>query len=801
MGKKDVKSEMGDFIPDSVDSAVIPTVKQNTPFVITEKGKHLYVGMLLDVTKIGGINKKSVNDKDKGGVIEAIKSGHIDAFVTPELNEKNQLLFIPTTKTIDRLSDYGMFRRVDGYEFVKLNDKLEIVEYTGVTATYDEYRMIALGNTPITDYVKPADVIIKGSDEDPTVSHNTVAQVVDKAKDIASSVASKVAPVVSNVSEKIKDKIAETTGIKDMQDAPAEKPAEQAAPQEQAAPAPAPAAATETQQSANDAQPEEDEQEVVYTETQVLSSVERVFHANNLDLTVSSDPFDQLFTLNNHLIKFDVDPRDSFVNERLNRMAIDANRDLQKLRSDNLKKLREKYFMLMALRVQEIANELDIENHSTSYGEYKQSVEDTKTKAIEELPDLVEKRQKIIEEAYNKRMEEVCENAARQARVDFKNRYQRQHNDDMNAVEGKVRAEIEANYTSSMNELFNARRNDALTSLDYNVTGVLQVLTEDYKKMFEEETALYNTRANEMREYAKELHMLDAKRLAVEEEHNRITNEVNDARAEASAKIELIKREYETAQAALEARTAATISQAENENKLIKEQMDARTATLEQDKDRLQKQLDDAIDRADKAQEIVRADYEHRLIQAQDDRDSWKQTLESYKEQHKHNNRLAAILVVAITVAAVCGGFVAGGVYWNRIVSGELAGNQENVEIKVVNPDAVSETTAETTIPEIVDEALTDSSETQAVTTVPANANGSDDVENMFTKSETTAAETTVITKKSAETTKPVETMKTPAETTSTVKPDVTTKPVNTPKKLVETTANLAEKIKPTKTK
>lgn len=766
MGKKDVKSEMGDFIPESVAAAIVPTVKQNTPFVITEKGKHLYVGMLLDVTKIGGINKKSVNDKDKGGVIEAIKSGRIDAYVTQELNEKNQLLFIPTAGTIDMLGDYGMFRKVDGYEFVKLNDKLEIVEYTGITATYDEFRLIVTGNASITQYVKPADVIVKGSDEDPTVSHNIVSQVVDKAKDIATTVADKVAPVVSNVSEKIKDKISETTGLKDMQAPPTEKPAEQAAPQ------PEPAAETKQEQQ-TDAAPveEEEEQEIVYTETQVLSSVERVFHADNLDLTVSSDPFDQLFTLNNHLIKFDVDPRDSFVNERLNRMAIDANRDLQKLRSDNLKKLREKYFMLMALRVQEIASELDVANLNTSYGEYKKSIEDTKVQAISELPELVEKRQKVIEDAYNKRMEEVCENASRQARVDFKNRYQRQHNDDMNAVEGVIRAEIAANYTSSMNDLYNARRNDALTSLDYNITGVLQALTEDYKKMFDEETEMYNKRANEMREYAKELHMLDAKRLAVEEEYNRITNEVNDARAEASAKIELIKRDFETAQAALEARSSATIANAENEAKLIKEQMDARTATLEQDKERLQRQLDDAIVRADKAQEIVKADYEHRLVQAQDDRDSWKQTLESYKEQHRHNNRLAAILVVAITVAAVAGGFVAGGVYWNRIVSGELAGSQENVEIKVVNPDEVkSETTAETTIPEIVDEALADSSETGAVTTVPA-----DDDDDLFTKSET-AATTGKTTEKPVETTVTEKTAPSDTVTTTKAKTETTKK-------------------------
>lgn len=707
MAKKDVKSEMGDFIPESVASAVVPLVKGNAPFTVTEHGKKIYIGMLLDVLKIGGINKKSVNDKDKGGVIEAIKSGHVDAYVTKELNDDNKLLFIPTYSTLDRLGDYGMFRNVEGgYEFVKLNDKLEIT-HTDIFGTYDDFRNIGNGSADIKEFVKPDDVIVAGSAEDPTVSHNVVSQVVDKAKGIASTVANAVAPVVNNVSEKIKDKISESSGLKDMQGGSAEKPVEQpaAAPEPEKEEAPAPVQNTPASPAAP-AQPAEDEQEVVYSETQVLTSIERVFHADNLDLPLSSEPFDQLFTLNNHLIKFDVDSRDTYVNKNLNQMAIDANRDLQKLRADNIRKLRDKYFMLMSVRIQEIQKEFDIDDQTKEYGSLKASLEEAKSQRLKDIGGIVEERRATLEDAYNKRMEEVAENAARQAKVDFKTRYQRQHNDDINAVEGVIRAEILANHTSALNDLYIARRNDALTALDLNITGVLSELTEDYKKMFEEENAMYIKRADEMREAAKRLHLEDAQRLAIEEEKLRISNEVNDARAAAEAKIALIQREFETAQSALEARSTATIAQAQNETVLIKEQMNARTAALEQDKERLQQQLDEAIERADKAKEIVRADYEHRLTQAQDDSDSWKQTLEAYKEQHKHNNRLAAILVFAITVAAVAGGFVAGGVYWNRIVSSELAGNKESTEIKVVNPDVTE--AAETDITKAVDEAITD---------------------------------------------------------------------------------------------
>lgn len=703
------KAEMGDFLQESVPSTVLPKLQANEKFIFSEKGKKCYIGMLLDTKKIGGINKKAINNKDIGGVLELIKSGQIDAYVTAELNEAGELLLIPTYDTLDRLGDYGVFKRVDGYEFVKLNDKLEITARTGIFGTYDQFREIATGSAKLKDFVTPEDVVLAGSPEDPTKPHNALTDIAAKAKAAAQTVANvaqeKVAPVVGSAVSKVKDKIAETTGVKDMV-APASKPEEKQAPaSEQTAPALAPAEAPPMPEAPAEVnpgqQPEnnnpDDNQEIVYTETMVNQTIERVFHADNLDLPLSSEPFDQLFTLNNHLIKFDTDQRDGYVNAELNRMAADANRDIMKLRADNIKKLREKYFILMGLRIQEIQNQLDIKNPSTQYGSLKASIDNTRTEAMSNIASKVEERQAKLNEDFNARMEDLVENAARQTRSDFKNRFQRQLNDDLANVEGQVKADIIAQHTAALNELYVARRSDALSILDLNITGVLNELTKEYQKMFEQENALYIQRADEMREYSKQLHIDDAKRLAVEEEHLRITNEVNDARAEAAAKIALIQKEFETANAALEARSQATIDQAENTTKLVREQMAERTQTLEQDKLILQTQLNEAMERADKAQEIVRADYEHRLEQANDDREQWKQALENYREQHKHNNKLAAILVVAIVISCLAGGFVAGGVYWNKIVDkDELSSSGESYEIKVLKPEVTGITAGDT---------------------------------------------------------------------------------------------------------
>ena len=708
---------LSEWLNESVVSNLGQVFKGNTAFIIENDGKSFYYAMLFDTADIGGISKKSRNKDYVGGLLNGIKGSKIDTLVTKDLNEEGKILFIPTTKTIQYLSEYSIYTK-QKYEFVKLNGKYEIVERTGIKASYDDFRQILAGEKKLTDFVNPEEEkIVKGSEEDPTVPHGmaaTVANVADKAKDAVSKVASSVVPGATNIFDTVKSKISEATGVKDMvgkiSDSETKSDEEKEAVKEKTE------EKSETQASTSDNEPDEElDEDIYYSETQVITSIERIFHAENLDLPVSSDPFDQLFTLNNHLIRFDIDSRDTYVNERLNLMAAAANRDLQKLRSDNLRTLRDKYFMIMSLRVADIQHKVDISDQSTEWGSKKWSIDEYKREQYAKMPSIIEQRRGEIEAAYQQKLEDHCEVAAKNARNEYNAAHQSSHYAEMNRVEGIVKNEIDAEYAKKLNELYNGRRNEALTLLDFNVTGTLNELTEDYKIMFEAENALYIKYADEMREYVKELHAEDAKRLAVEEERNRISNEVNEARAEAAAKIELIKKEYEGAQAALEARSAATISKAESETVLVKEQMDARTSTLEHDKEILQKQLDDAIERADRAQEAVKADYEHRLAQAQDDRDSWKQTLDSYKEQHRHNNMLAAILVIAVVIAALAGGFVAGGVYWNRIVAGELSGNQDNVAINIINPDDINSSVTDESVSEEINE--TENEESDAVTT------------------------------------------------------------------------------------
>lgn len=695
---KDIKEIMSRCFDESVPGSMRSCLTSNTPFKITEDGKTYYVGMLVDINKVGGIGKKVQDSSDMGGMLQRVRGGAIDLFVSDETNACGELLFLPTPNTLSSLSEFGKFSCCNDYEFVKLDANFNIVERTGVKASYDVFRAICSEQADIHDYLAavqpvipeepselPSDLSLDDLMDNNALDDSFEASIADEnsddtlnekmsAIDKVKAAAEKVGKVVQNVAEKVAD----NTGYSDMVNKPIASNVQQTT------------VSVTNEQSVNNEDEQSEEQIVTYTELQIESSISRIFHADNLDLPVSSEPFDQLFILNNQLISFDFDERDTYVNEHLNIMAADANRDLQKLRADNLKALREKYFMLASVRVIDIQKELDVNNQDTEYGSRKWALENTKRDRLEKIRTAVDERRKVLEDKYISNRDDYCNAAAQRAKTEFNSMHQRSHNDEMDKVEGIIKHEIQAEYEHDMQELYEARKNEALSLLDLNVTSILKELSVDYQAMFETEKALYNKHADAMREYANELHAEDARQIAIAEERNRISNEVNNVRADAAARIDLIKREYESTQAALEARSQVAIDQAENKAQILKEQMAERSAQFEKDKERLQEQLDEAIERAAVMQKSVRDDYEHRLAQAQDDRDSWKQTLETYKEQHKHNNRLATVVVVAVTLAALVGGFMAGGLYWNKFLGAENTTNNsvlENSQIIVV-PDS-----------------------------------------------------------------------------------------------------------------
>lgn len=708
MDKKRTKSTLGDYFDESVIGNMKHCVTSNEPFKIMENGRPAYYAILLDADKIGGINKKSKNDQEIGGMIECVKGGRVDVIVTSELNERGEILFLPTAATIDCMQDYGKFVRCDEYEFVKLDSSLNIVERTGIFVSYDTCRAIAAGHINLEDYLTAQQTVIPetvsnddedNDDESSTVfedlSDTDLSAMFDNESETASTDESENESSDKSVVDKLKsfagkagqtvqnvvDKIADETGYKDMVPDTGVK----------SAPSVVTAGAQQTASPSNATAETEVEKDVRYDEVHIETSIARIFHADNLELSVSSEPFEQLFTVNSQLFALCEDDRDAFVNQHLNDMTQIANKRLSDFRMGNIAKLREKYFKLMSLRILDIQKDLDVNNQETEYGSKKWAIDETRKDKLSRVSVLAEEKRKVIEEEYVRRRDEYCNTAAQQARTEFNSKFQRGHNDEMERVEGIVKHNIQADYERELQELYAARRTEALSMLDMNITHVLEELTSDYHEMVEKENAMFMRYSDELREYAEKLHSEDAKRIAVDEEKYRINNEIVKVRAEAEAKVTQVKQDYESSQNMLETKLQLTVAQAESQSQLLKAQLIEQETKFEKDKAKLQEQLDNAIERAASMQEAVRVDYEHRLEQANDDRDSWKQTFESYKEQHRHNNRLATVVVIAATIAALAGGFMAGGMYWNKLTGKEPA-ESSNSKI-VIDVPPIDDTT------------------------------------------------------------------------------------------------------------
>lgn len=729
---------LGEYLDTTVLSELRSDLEQNRRFIVRGDGAKYFVLMQMDVMSIP--NAVSTSNKDFGGVLELVRNGRVKVVVTDDTNSSGKMMFIPTPETLTSLQDYSMFRDYAEYEFVGFDEGMHTFYPTGIVAEIGAFAAIAEGSKTLDQYVsidliegEPEDsnndeagfepIGSDGSDmpdddnfsvgdagdnsngdmgsdadtdadaeagtnadagddnsADTGEKHSRAADMLHNISAAVANVAGKAKDAAKNVAGTVADKFNESTGLKDMNEdlAGNSKPVDNG---------------TDTYEGGvqDESNIQEDDSDDGDVEERVIPAdatareITRLFNADDLELELSTDAFDQLFTVNNELILFDSDQRDGFVNGEMNRMAADANRDLTRLRAEHIDILRRRYIALVSLNIKDIQKKYDTANLSTDFGSLKHSIDEQRDAQMENIDSIVAAEERRLNERYESDRESYAQAAYQKAIVEYNQISGRQHSDDIAQARSRAQTAIQADYAQALAELDRNRRREALTDYDLRITAILQTLIKEYEEMQKEENEMYQQKADEMREYANQLHQEDAKRIAIEESKQHTSNEINVARAEAAQKIETIQREFETASAAIEARAEASIASARATTDVIKQQLENVIATNTDDRRALEQQLADAQERADRAREIVEQDYEHRLAQANDDIESWKKTLEVYEQQHKHNNRLSAILVIAIVIACLAGGFVTGGLWFSRIVPG--ADNNQSVSSSVTTGD------------------------------------------------------------------------------------------------------------------
>lgn len=678
--KKKKKSPMYQIFRESVWETVREDFQKNDAFIHTEKdGSFKYVGIVLDVESIGGLDKRSRKNESKGSMIQVINSGKIKTYITCDLMDENCLMFIPEVITLSEMDNYTLLGEAK-YElgFVDMAGNIELL---GIYATYKE-----IVNLFETD--AHVDVLLKGLEDEsdvvdkiPEVSLDedllceepkgeagtsgsdvmeTKTEPVSDVSSVSDIVKKTDTPVVSDDDdiEPLDDELEEfnegsnaSGGGSDVTPVASSTPVSNTNAYDQLAVGNYEASMSdESEPEAEDTIPSE----------WVTDTVTRRFYSNDLGLEVSTEPFDSMFLHENLFAPFDDRRPDGWINDQLNEIAREANSDMSRLHQHNLFIMRERYFKLMATQCDRIQKDLDVSNESTQYGQMLLQLRMSLDDARSDIGILVDKKKTEMEQRWRTKLQEVGMDAAREAQRQYRDRYGKQHDLEIYGIEDAVKASIEADFNDSVHDLYDRRRSEAATMLDMCITEVLDEISNMYIACMEDEQALYRDWQDQMHRFIEDNRQADIARMNVLAEDLRQKERADQVLADQTAKIRTMVQDHNNKRKELMDEIEKL--RADNQATIIslKQESSAELEKVRAEKSELEAKFNDLLDKYSNLDAMKDKEYEERMEELRDEVFSWEDKCDHLASVHKRNSLNSVFFVVSAVIAALFIGFVGG---------------------------------------------------------------------------------------------------------------------------------------------
>lgn len=643
------KGGMSQIFHESVFESVLDILRNNEQFVIMSDGKPLYVAMALDVANIGGLDKKSKRDEAKGTIIESINSGRFKTYITEECLDQNILIIIPEPATLLAMDEFSLLTTAK-YELCTIDEKGDIV-LTGVPVTYESVIDMIDADGHVSQLLSNSD------DEEEDYEDDAVLDDEPVSDDSESS-------IVEDEDDEIPD--VEDSGVNDDIESDTDELEDNSSSFEKVSvpvnePVPDFDVPQEMDSYDTDMESEvEPESEDIVPGAMTDEAVVRRFYASDLGLEVVTDPFDVQFIKNNVFVPFDTNRPECWLNNHLNEMSRDANVQMERLREMNLFKMRERYFKLMAMQCDRIQQELDINDSSTQYGMLYQSIKEERENQIANMNAAVAKQKNVLNENWKETLRQVGMAAARQAQNQYKERYQRQYEDQLFNIENGVKASIEAEFTDDVNELNRKRREEAAAMLDLSITETLDEISDMYMGCLKEEQEAYEQLQQNMREFVDNNRKNDIARAQAISDELRNSTEIENLISAQEQKIKLIQDEYAAKKEELTSELNRMRDETEARIKSYQADADRDIKRVESEKSELKKQYDQLLERYQNLDKDKDRQYAQRLAEKDDEITAWKSRNDHSEEVHKRNWIVAIFIMAIITVAVASVGFIGG---------------------------------------------------------------------------------------------------------------------------------------------
>ena len=441
--------------------------------------------------------------------------------------------------------------------------------------------------------------------------------------------------------------------------------------------------------------------------------ITRKYYSDDLDLEVSSQPFDAMFMQSNPYVPFVEVEGDGWLNGYVNNLRRDANARLAKLHQENLLIMRERFMLILAKHCESIVKAVSTDDPSSRFGYALKTITNLRNTNIEKIKDTAEAYKREKEEDYQKRMRAEIENASNIARTNFINRYGKEHERELKDIEVELRNNIEAEFVSARDNLQMERKNEAKRQLDLGTTEALKLCADEYTKLIAAERKEYVRLQSVITDFQNDNMASDEARAQIMAEEHRRTNEVATVRSEYDSKFDNATKEFEAKLAVAKAEIEQNTSEYQNKIKEIREQhekelnqvVDQYNEKLGAKDDEINK-LNDLIATRDREMEVmvqkyadqdetINQKYRTQIEMLQSERDAWTEEANHMEHIHKYTDKLKiTAMIVAIAAALGIGVIIGTAVTSSHVKSNQPVVNYVTTE-ESTNDSAENATDAE----------------------------------------------------------------------------------------------------------
>lgn len=662
------KGGMAEVLNESVPATVEDELRSNQSFVHHVDGEEKYVGMLMHVSDIGGLDKKSRKTESKGSLIEAINSGNLKTVITPELLDNEEIVFIPDVKTVFNMLDFSLLEQSPEtgetikYDlvYVSVNSNTNRITITplepAVSVTFSEIsNLIGEQEGTIDDLLMTDDEEVDAFTDSLESESEESLGGFDDGLDVEPDDSDDIPMYDGDELDDAADDIDDIDDIDDMGDSyGADVPYDGSSGYENDG-YDTPADEDTYGQSE---MPVEQEEEV--PDEWMADVVTRRFYSDDLGLEITTEPFDAQFMQGNMFIPFDENRPSGWLNDQLNELSRQANVELERIHRENLFLMRERYFKLMSKHADRIQKDLDVTDDRTQYGKIMDSLRAARDAELSNVDAKVARKKDDMELAWKRKLQEVGQDAARAAQHQYRERYGKQHDADIYHLSDEIRSAIEDDYHDAVHEVNDRRRMEATKLLDLGITEVLEEVSDLYMSALADENAKYQELEESLRTFIDDNRRHDIAHTNTLAEQLRQKNAADEVLATQTAKIANLQTEFEAERATLQ----SEIDKIRKDNKIhiadMQSHADEALAREQRRNEELQRQMDALREQNEKIYKSARQEYAHQIEEKNDEIAALHSRFEEAADQQKRTNQFAAYLVMAITICAIGIGFIFG---------------------------------------------------------------------------------------------------------------------------------------------